>query len=199
MKSTFLAVALLCGATLAFGQSFEGAVTGGPTILSSGSTITPSVSGVPGAGDILKLDNGWNLGFRMTINPYKIFGYEFGYIYNRSHFLVGATDFGGMSIHDGFGGGLIYATKEGARIRPFGAAGINFTNFVQPGGSAQYGGQNKFGINYGGGVKVKVGSRWQVRFDIRQFNTGKPSFGLSGISGRLLQTQLSAGFGFALY
>jgi hypothetical protein len=199
MKSTFFAVALLCGTTLVFGQSFEGAVTGGPTILSSGSTITPSVSNVPGAGDILKLDNGWNLGFRMTINPYKIFGYEFGYIYNRTHLLVGGSDLGGGAIHDGFGDGLIYATKEGSRIRPFGAAGINFTNFVQPGGSAQYSGQNKFGINYGGGVKVKVGSRWQVRFDIRQFNTGKPSFGLTGISGRLLQTQLSAGFGFALY
>ena len=199
MKSTFLAVALLCGASLAFGQSFEGAVSGGPTILSSGSTITPSLSSVPGAGDILKLDNGWNLGFRITVNPYRIFGYEFGYIYNRTHLLVGSTDIGGMAIHDGFADGLIYATKEGSRIRPFGAAGLNFTNIVQPGASAQYSGQNKFGINYGAGIKVKVGSKWQLRFDIRQFNTSKPSFGLSGISGRLLQTQISAGFGFALY
>jgi opacity protein-like surface antigen len=199
MKSTFFAVALICGTSLAFGQSFEGAVTGGPTVLSSGSTITPSLSGVPGAGDILKLNNGWNLGFRMTLNPYKIFGYEFGYIYNRTHLLLGGADQGGMAIHDGFASGLIYATKEGSRIRPFGAAGINFSNFVQPGGSSQNGGgQNKFGINYGAGVKVKLTGRWQIRFDIRQFNTSKPDFGLHGISGRLLQTQISAGFGFAL-
>ncbi len=198
MKSTFLAVALICGTSLAFGQAFEGAITGGPTVLAGG-TITPSLSGVPGAGDIFKLDNGWNLGFRMTVNPYRIFGYEFGYIYDRSHALIGGVDQGGMAIHNGFADGLIYATKEGSRIRPFGAAGINFSNFVLPGSSSQYGGgQNRFGFNYGAGIKFKATGPWQIRFDIRQFNTGKPDFNLPGINGRLLQTQVSAGVGFAL-
>lgn len=197
MKKTVLAV-VLCGASLAFGQSFEGAISGGATTL-SGATITQSISGVPGAGDDLKLDNGWNLGFRMTVNAWEIFGVEVGYIYDRTHLLIGGSDNGGMAIHNGYGDGVIYATKQGSRIRPFGVAGINFANFVLPGSSAQYGGgQNKFGINYGAGIKVRVKDKWMVRFDIRQFNTGKPDFGVPGVSGRLLQTQYSVGFGIGI-
>jgi opacity protein-like surface antigen len=200
MKRTLLAAVVLCGGCLAFGQAFEGAVTGGPMQLSkSGAQITSSLSGVPGAGDTVALDNGWNLGFRATVNPYRIFGFEFGYIYNRTHLLIGGADQGGMAIHQGFGDGLIYATKEGSRFRPFGAAGLNFSNFVLPGSSSQYGGgQNKFGFNYGAGVKVKVKGMWMARFDIRQFNQGKPDFGVPGVSGRLLLTQYSVGFGVGL-
>ena len=200
MRSKCFAIVVMCSAVAAFGQTFEAAITGGPTVLAGGS-ITPSLSGVPGAGDDLKLDNGWNLGFHITLNPYRIFGYEFGYIYNRTSAVVGGVSQGGMAIHDGFGDALIYGTKEGSRIRPFGAAGINFSNFVLPGQSAQFGGgQNKFGFNYGAGIKIKVKGSWQARFDIRQFNTGKPDFGgIPGVSGRLLQTQISAGIGFAMY
>ena len=201
MKKIFFAAALCCGSTIVFGQAFEGAVSGGANhISSSGAQITSSLSGVPGAGDSVALDtSGWNLGFRMTVNPYKIFGFEVGYIYNRTHLFISGADQGGMAIHQGFGDALVYATKEGSRIRPFGAAGINFSNFVIPGGSAQYGGgQNKFGINYGVGVKVKVSGMWQVRFDIRQFNQGKPDFGIPNVSGRLLLTQYSVGFGVGL-
>jgi opacity protein-like surface antigen len=198
MKTTFFTALLIFGSALGFGQSFEGAISGGPTQL-SGATITQSLTANPGAGDDVKLDNGWNLGFRATLNSWKIFGIEFGYIYNRTHLLIGGQDQGGMAIHDGFGAGLLYLTKEGSRIRPFGAAGINFSNFVLPGQSSQYGGgQNKFGINYGAGIKVKVTGMWMVRFDIRQFNTGKPDFGVPGVSGRLLQTQYSVGFGVGI-
>jgi len=198
MKSTILAALFLCGSALVCGQSFEGAITGGPTTL-SGSQITSSLSGVPGAGDYVKLDNGWNLGFHATINAWTIFGVEFGYIYNRTQLNIGGQDQGGMAIHDGFGDGVIYLTKRDSRIRPFALAGINFSNFVLPGSSSQYGGgQNKFGINYGAGVKAKVKGPWMVRFDVRQFNTGKPDFGLTGVSGRLLQTQFSVGFGVGI-
>jgi hypothetical protein len=97
MKRTLLAAIVLCGGCLAFGQAFEGAITGGPMQLSkSGAQITSSLSGVPGAGDTVALDNGWNLGFRATVNPYRIFGFEFGYIYNRTHLLIGGADQGGM-------------------------------------------------------------------------------------------------------
>jgi hypothetical protein len=39
---------------------------------------------------------------------------------------------------------------------------------------------------------------WMARFDIRQFNQGKPDFGVPGVSGRLLLTQYSVGFGVGL-
>ena len=192
MKSIVLAAALTCATSLAFGQSFEGAVTGGPNFASSSSTQISSLEG-------LTYDTGgWNLGFRMTVNPYSIFGFEVGYIYNRTHLNQSGMDLGGTAIHEGYGNALVYLTKEGSHIRPFGTAGINFDNFVIPGGNAQYGGQNKFGINYGVGVKVKVKDKWQVRFDLRQSNTGKPDFGIPGVSGRFLLTQFSVGFGIGI-
>ncbi len=196
MKS--LIIILTAASALAFGQSFEGAISGGPTTVSSGD-ITSSISGVPGAGDFLKLDNGWNLGFRATVNMRSRLGVEFGYIYDRTYLNIGGVEQGGMAIHNGFVDGVAHLTKEGARFRPFVAAGINFSNFVLPGSSSQYGGgQNKFGFNYGAGLKIHVKGPWQVRLDIRQFNTGKPDFGVPGVSGRFLQTQYSAGIGFQM-
>lgn len=192
MKSTLWAAAFVCAGTLAFGQSFEGSISGGPNRVSTNSAEISQASGLNYE------TGGWNLGFRMTVNPYPIFGFEVGYIYNRTHLFVGGQDAGGTAIHQGFGDGLIYATKQGSRIRPFGAAGINFNNFVIPGGNAQYGSQNKFGINYGFGVKVKVKDKWLVRFDFRQFNTGKPDFGVPGVSGRFLLNQFSVGFGIGI-
>lgn len=191
-----LAGALLCAGSIASAQSFEAAVTGGATQMGGGN-LTDSYSGVPGAGDYVKLENGWNLGFRMTVNPYDHFGFEVGYIYNRTNLNIAGQDQGGMAVHQGYGNALAYLNKSEARIRPFATGGLNFSNFVPPGSSAQYGGgQNKFGFNYGGGIKVKITGMWQARFDIRQFNTGKPGFGvLTGLSGRLLMTEYSAGIG----
>jgi len=192
MKSTLWAVAFLCASSVGFGQSFEGDVSGGPNHIGTSSALISSTSGVNyDAG-------GWNLGFRMTVNPYRIFGFEVGYIYNRTSLFVNGQNAGGTAIHEGFGDGLVYLTKEGSRVRPFGAAGVNFNNFVIPGGSSQYGGQNKFGINYGAGVKVRVKDKWHVRFDLRQSNTGKPDFGIPGVSGRMLLTQFSVGFGVGI-
>lgn len=192
MKSTLWAAALLCASSLAFGQSFEGAITGGPNFISKSSSQISASQG-------LTYDTGgWNLGFHMTVNPYRIFGFEVGYIYNRTHLNATGQDIGGTAIHEGFGDALAYFTKEGSHVRPFVAGGINFDNFVIPGGTAQYGGQNKFGINYGAGVKVRVKDKWQVRLDLRQSNTGKPDFGLPGVSGRMLITQFSIGFGIGI-
>lgn len=184
---TFLAILLLSAASLAYGQGFEAAISGGESHLSNGDI-----------GSGYSLTNGFHLGFTMTLNPYRYMGFDFGYNYNRSHLHFNGQDAGGMAIHQGFGDVLLYGTREGSRVRPFVASGVNFSNFVPPGASAQYGqGQNKFGINYGAGLKVKVTGMWQVRFDVRQFNTGKP-FGLPGVNGRLLQTEISAGVGVAL-
>ena len=79
-----------------------------------------------------------------------------------------------MAIHQGFYNMLVYATPEGSRFRPFATGGGHFSNFVPP-CSAQYGqGSNKFGVNYGGGLKVRVSDKFLVRADYRQYLTGKP-------------------------
>ena len=53
------------------------------------------------------------------------------------------------------------------------------------------------GVNYGFGIKAKVTASWQVRFDFRQYETGKP-FDLPGASGQLLQNEISGGVAFTL-
>ena len=87
-------------------------------------------------------------------------------------------------------------TKLGSRVRPYLAGGIGFSNFVPPGQSAQYGGgETKFAINYGAGVRFKLRGPIFARFDARQFNSSKP-FSLGG-SGRFLQNEYSVGVGYA--
>jgi opacity protein-like surface antigen len=151
--------------------------------------------------DGFSLDDGWKFALRLTLNSWTHFGQEFGYGYNRSKLLSFGQDTGGMAIHQGFYNMLAYATPEGNRIRPFVTGGGHFSNFVPPGASASYGqGSNKFGVNYGGGLKVRVSEKWLVRMDVRQFLTGKPFGGDQGlpVSGSLRQTEYSVGLGFVL-
>jgi hypothetical protein len=176
----------------ASGQVFEGSVSGGQSLISDKEL-----------GGGYSLDDGFRIAFRITLNNWAFFGHEFGYAYNRTHlnFSEGGItqDAGGMAIHQGFYNFLVYATPEGTRIRPFATGGGHFSNFVPPGASAQYGqGYNKFGGNYGGGVKVRVGEKWQVRFDVRQFITGKPFGDFLPVSGSLKQNEISVGLGIVL-
>jgi opacity protein-like surface antigen len=139
------------------------------------------------------------LAFRLTINNWAYFGQEFGYAYNRTHLKTIAEDLGGMAIHQGHYNFLVYATPEGKIFRPFATGGGHFSNFVPPGASATQGqGSNKFGFNYGGGLKVRIGEKWQVRLDLRQFVTGKPFGEFFPVSGSLRQTEASIGFGFVM-
>ncbi len=144
------------------------------------------------------LDNGFAIGFRLTLNSMRYFGHEVGYSYNRTHLKLNGQDQGGMAIHQGGYNFLGYATKEGQRIRPFVTGGVHFSNFVPPGSSAsQGGGYTKFGINYGGGLKVRLTSMFAARVDYRQYVTGKP-FDRPGASGKLKQNVISLGLAFIL-
>ena len=185
MKNTLLlSLFLLPGAV--FAQSFEAGVSGGVSRFSNGDL-----------GEGYKLDDGFRLTFRMGFNPYRYIGGEVGYAYNRTSLSDSTSGQGqGMAVHQGIGAMLLHATPEGSRVRPFAAGGVHFSNFVPPGQTAQYGqGQTKYGFNYGGGIKVKVTGPWQVRFDIRQYNTGIP-FGLR--TGRFKQNEISAGLFYTM-
>jgi hypothetical protein len=144
------------------------------------------------------LSDGFRLTLRFALNPYRFFGHEFGYSYNRSHLKAGGSQPLDLSVplHQGFYDFLIYATPEGSHVRPFAAGGAQFSSFFPPGASVYYGNQvTKFGINYGGGIKFRVGSIWGVRLDVREYNTGKP-FNLPNQSGRLSQLEVSGGISF---
>jgi len=130
----------------------------------------------------------------MTLNNESHFGHEVQYAYSRTQLNISGSK-QGMAIHQGGYNFLIYATPEGTRVRPFATGGVLFANYVPPGSSATSGGgDNKFGFNYGGGVKVRVTSLFGVRFDVRQATTPKP-FDLPLREGWLRQTEISAGFG----
>jgi hypothetical protein len=151
------------------------------------------------SGSDYSLDDGWNMIFRLTVNNWLFMGQEFGYAYNRTKLKVGAQDLGGMAYHQGFYNFLVYATPEGSRVRPFAAGGGHFSNFVPPGASATQGqGDNKFGVNYGGGVKVRVSEKFLFRVDMKQFLNGRPFGDYFPVSGNMRVTQVSAGLSFVM-
>jgi hypothetical protein len=178
--------------TAALAQMTEVSVSGGVSRLQNsaiGSSGTTAIS----------LDNGFRLGFRLTLNPKLYTGHEIGYAYSRTAFVTDPPQSGlGTSIHQGTYAFLLYGTKEGTRIRPFAAGGGHFSNFVFPGLSAlSGGGQSKFGVNYGAGVKIRIGEVYMIRLDARQYITPKP-FNFLGRSGALRQNEISIGFGLGL-
>lgn len=186
-------VAAPCG----FSQSADVWFSAGQSILSNNVIGDASIFGLT-SGDV-KETNGFRFGFRLGINWHRFLGHEVGYAYSRTQFRIesaGQTQEQGTAIHTGMYNFLGYLTPEGSRIRPFGTAGVHFSNYAFPGYSAlQGGGSTKFGFNYGAGVKVRVTSMWGFRLDVRQYQTGKP-FDLPGAtSGLLRQTEISAGVG----
>jgi opacity protein-like surface antigen len=149
--------------------------------------------------ETVTIKNGWNFGFRVTSVPEEKIGYEGGYSYNRTGFensplletaIGGRT---GFAQHQGFGRAMLFPFK--GRVRPFVSGGLHFGNFVFPGSSAsQGGGENKWGINYGGGVRALVTERYSIRLDYQMFNTGKPFSQFFRGEGRLINSQITVGW-----
>ncbi len=197
-KNILVSGFLLLGAALAPAQVAEFGVHGGASRLQGEHLGSLALS--PGSVVRVSLKDGWRFGFRMTFNNWRFFGHELGYAYNRTQLRFESTppEQAGMAIHQGFYNFLVYALPEGSPVRPFAAGGGHFSNFTPPGASAsQGGGSNKFGLNYGGGVKIRVSPRFVVRLDVREYLTGKP-FDLPGVSGSLRQLEISAGFSFVM-
>ena len=193
MRLLSLGASLVFASATVGAQSFEAGFHGGVSRISGKDIGTQTVGGT----DRITLKDGWRFGVRMTINNWAFFGHEIGYGYNRTGFVVqGAST--GTAIHQGFYNFLAYGTPEGSRVRPFAAGGVHFSNFIYPGLSVQQGGgSNKVGVNYGGGVKVRISPKYLIRFDVRQYLQGKP-FGFPGQSGQLKLMEVSAGFSFHL-
>ena len=211
-----LGLVLVCS-TFAFAQSFEASVSGGRVIFPSKNAEIGTATADPASGTY-KMKDGFRIGLRMTLNSWRFMGHEFGYGYSHTSVeapsVTTSTGTGlpsqpgvpttqtipaqniSVPAHQGFYDFLVYAAPEGFRVRPFAAGGVQFTAFSQPG--AYYGNrETKYGINYGGGLKVKLKENWGMRFDARQYNMGKP-FKLSNASGRLLMWEFTGGVSFMM-
>ena len=138
------------------------------------------------------IDGNFRLALRFTLNTYRYFGHEIGYAYNRASLNIDGSSIS-MPVHQFGYAFLAYATPEGSKIRPFAAGGAHFATFYPPGTSVYYGnGYTKFGINYGGGIKVRITPMFALRFDVRDFATAKP-FPFVDRSGFLHQLETSGG------
>ena len=169
----------------------------GESLLSDSGIGTPNLFG--GTPTDIQLTDGFRFSFRFGFNQGDHFGHEVQYAYNRTQFqdnLNNPVTKQGMAIHQGGYNFLYYLLSDKSKIRPFGTAGVHFDDFVPPGNSVgSGGGSNKFGVNFGGGVKFHIKGIWAARFDVREYITGKPSFGFLMNSGALKQTEVSAGVG----
>jgi hypothetical protein len=193
-KWSALLIVCACGSGLAFAQSAEISVSGGV------SRFTGDYA-VAGGGDNTPIDftNGFRLVFRFTWNQGKLFSHEVGYGYARSHLHYQGNpvqDIAPISMHQGLYDFLINATPEGSRVRPFACGGVQFTSFYPPGASVYGGSVTKFGVNYGGGIKVKLTSIWGIRADFRQYAMPRPDFGFQNNSGWMRQNEFTGGFMF---
>jgi len=199
MRRSVMAVLLLAGSAIsAFAQLGEISVSGGYSHFRNNSLG----SFVDTAGNVTNVtaESNFRIGFRFTINSWRFMGHEIGYAYNHGSLkeTAGSASVSyGMPVHQGMYNFLVYATPEGAPIRPFATGGVQFSTFYPPGSCVFCGnGTTKFGFNYGAGLKFRITSTFLGRLDVRDYATGKPDFGTSP-QGWLHQLEVSAGFGFA--
>jgi opacity protein-like surface antigen len=206
-----LAVLFLAGSASAWAQTAEVWFNAGESITSSSlgtdvpcttSALCASIGATP---NDIQFTNGFRFSFRFTLNQGDHFGHEVQYAYNRTSLRFNPGPINGptaqslgMAFHQGSYNFLYYLTKDDSRIRPFGTAGVGFTNYVLPGSSAASGGgSTKLGFNYGVGVKVKVRGPWAARLDFRQYTTPKPFGNVFALeNGWVVQEEVSAGVGY---
>jgi opacity protein-like surface antigen len=188
MIRTLLLTAAFCACSaIASAQVAEFSVSGG---------VSRFGDALIGDQPAVTLGDGFRLAIRFTINSYRFFGHEFGYGYAHTSATIVGNGSVGMPVQSGFYDFLVYATPEGARVRPFVCGGAGFNSYFPPGSSVYYGNQaTKFGINYGGGIKARLKGPWGVRFDFRQYANGKPDIFQTSVgpSGWLRQTEVSGG------
>ena len=183
-------------------QSRQFWFSGGVSLLSNSDLGSPAPDG---AQSDTHIGNGFRVGFRFAFDSSTRFGHEIQYGYSRTTFsdstgiILTDRPSAGMGIHLGGYNFLYYfnSANAEAKVRPFVTAGVHFSDYVLPGSAAVQGGSFKPGVNVGAGAKIRLSQLFAARFDIRQYETGKPNWNgvLFKQSGPLNQTEVSAGVG----
>ena len=200
----WLSVLLVVSGSALLGQSGEVWVNTGASILSGTNGIgSPFPDG--SASDV-QLSNGFRLGVRFDWNTAGHIGHEFQYAYNRTDLtdntgtILADPNTGGMAIHQ-VGYNVLYhfnTTKENAKVRPFVTAGVHLSDFVLPAAATPMGSSVKAGGNFGVGVKLRLSPLFGIRFDLREYLTGKPNWDsvlFHQGSPVMFQTEATAGIG----
>lgn len=198
----FLPVLLILFGNALWAQSRELWFSAGGSILSHTELGSPSLDGDPGD---TRLGNGYRFGLRFGMNSNRHIGHEIQYAYSRTRFkdndgaILGYVGSDLMAIHQA-GYNLLYyitgATQE-SKVRPFVTGGFHVSDFPLPGLAAVQASSVKPGFNYGLGMKLQLSTLFSVRFDLRDYITGKPNWNklLFQQSGLLHQTEATAGIG----
>jgi opacity protein-like surface antigen len=145
----------------------------------------------------VRLTNGMRVGARLSLNSGSLTGHELSYAFERHDIEIASAQESRARTQQFFYNFALHVSPKGSAVRPFVTAGAGYTSFA-PGGGGIFqdaGGENKFGYNFGGGLKFKMSRLFGVRFDVRDHVSGKPNFlDLAGVEGRLHAIEYSAGF-----
>jgi opacity protein-like surface antigen len=182
----FLAV-LMQGAALA--QRWEVGVFG--AYPRWGHPALGSLSDAPADNDT-RLKGEYTVGARITLNSRGYYGHEVGYSIQRTTFrsnfsttLADGTAFSTVledkiKVQQAFYNFLVYFMPAGERWRPFVTGGVQAYRFGAPHFSQWPGGGSKnYGLNWGGGLKVKLFRHALMRLDARDYLGGLPYTQLS--------------------
>lgn len=146
-----------------------------------------------------KLINGGAFGFRVTENFWRYVGLEQAFTYSTNNVRFQTPVAPGMPQND-FGhriyqyslNPIFYWTERGSHIRPFLTAGLSAMYFA-PTDTAKGWARSPLNtgllagnldanvhpaLNYGGGIKWRLGEKWGLRFDARGIATKNPTFHL---------------------
>lgn len=141
-----------------------------------------------------KTGGGVTLGAEFSLN--RIVGVEGSYSNVRNNLAVtnsSTSAESGYGVHDQrFSGDLVaHAPKALFGLKPYLAGGIEYDHFSQPGSSSNIfdgfsdvtlSAANKVGINYGGGVDMKLLPFISLRVDVRDHVMTSPTYGLPSSS-----------------
>lgn len=154
-------------------------------------------------------------GVRFTFNTPGYYGHEFGYMLQSAQLQTNVLDANSVrvgredriAIHQAFYNFLMYFMPSGEKWRPFITGGLQAQQFGAPSIAEWDAGRSrKYGVNYGGGIKLLPHKNVIFRLDVRDYVNGKPyrlhfeqpkgtGLGLRDRSGGFLrQLELSAGF-----
>jgi len=202
MKHLTWAALLVAAAATAYPQVGEISLSAGKTTLRNAELGTFSDTTTTGASQTFsaKTTADVRIAVRFTMNNEGYRGHEFGYAYNHGKLTITTTppEEVGMPVHQGFYNFLLYGAREGSKARPFLAGGGHFSTFYPPGTGVFSGnGVTKFGINYGGGLKFRVGQMFMVRLDVRDYLQPKPNFWQQDLKGWMHMLETSLGLGIA--
>lgn len=132
-----------------------------------------------------RLKDGKGYGVRATWNIKSYWGFELGAAELKPIFETAVRPSGAsadvirssrVNLRQGFFNGLAYMMPHGERFRPFLTAGMQLQQYGRP-NIAEFGdntGTRNYGINYGGGIKIRLFPHAQVRADFRHYMGGKP-------------------------